>query len=93
MRVVTDLADPRKLYHKLEVTNFNKEGFPHCLIGKESTYNAGELGSVPRSERFPGEGNPLQYSCLENSMDRRAWTERLSLSLLKLESAQMSFGR
>ena len=75
MRVVTDLADPRKLYHKLEVTNFNKEGFPHCSIGKESTYNTGELGSVPRSERSPegGNGNPLQYSCLENPMDRGAW--------------------
>ena len=66
------------------------------LVGsdsKESACTAGELGSVPGLERFPGEGNPLQYSCLENSMDRRAWTERLSLSLLKLESAQMSFGR
>ena len=75
MRVVTDLADPRKLYHKLEVTNFNKEGFPHCSIGKESTYNAGELGSVPRSERSPegGNGNPLQYSCSENPVDRGGW--------------------
>ena len=39
---------------------------------KESAYNAGDLGSVPESGRSPGEGNgyPLQYSCLENSMDR-----------------------
>ena len=37
--------------------------------------NAGDPGLVPRSGRFPGEGNsyPLQYSCLENSMDREAW--------------------
>ena len=37
--------------------------------------NAGEVGSIPGSRRSPGEGNgnPLQYSCLENSMDRGAW--------------------
>ena len=37
--------------------------------------NAGDLGSIPGSERSPGEGNgnPLQYSCLENPMDRGAW--------------------
>ena len=37
--------------------------------------NAGDSGLIPRSGRFPGEGNsyPLQYSCLENSMDREAW--------------------
>ena len=43
--------------------------------GKESACNAGDQGSVPGSGRSPGEGNgnPLQYSCLENSMDRGAW--------------------
>ena len=37
--------------------------------------NAGDVGSVPGSERSPGEGNgnPLQYACLENPMDREAW--------------------
>ena len=41
-------------------------------MGKESAYNAGEAGLIPWSGRFPeeGNGNPLQYSCLENSMDR-----------------------
>ena len=36
---------------------------------------SGDVGSIPRSGRFPeeGHGNPLQYSCLENSMDRGAW--------------------
>ena len=45
------------------------------LVGKESARNAGDSGSIPGSGRFPGEenGNPLQYSCLENSMDRGAW--------------------
>ena len=42
---------------------------------KESACNAGDLGSITRSGRSPGEGNgnPLQYSCLENPMVRRAW--------------------
>ena len=45
---------------------------PHSSVSKESACNAGDLGSIPGSERSPGEGNgnPLQYSCLENPMDR-----------------------
>ena len=43
--------------------------------GKASAYNAGDLASVPGSGRAPaeGNGNPLQYSCLENPMDRGTW--------------------
>ena len=43
--------------------------------GQESAHQAGELGSISGSGRSPGEehGNPLQYSCLENPMDRGAW--------------------
>ena len=50
-------------------------GFPHSSVGKESACNIGDLGSIPGSERSPGEGNskPLQYSCLGNAMDRGAW--------------------
>ena len=50
-------------------------GFPDGSDGKESVYNAENLGSTPGLGRFPGggNGNPLQYSCLENSMDRGAW--------------------
>ena len=50
-------------------------GFLHSLVGKESTCNAGDPGLIPGSERSPGEGsgNPLQYSCLEDPMDRGAW--------------------
>ena len=46
---------------------------PWWLSSKESTRNAGDVGSIPGSGRSPGEahGNPLQYSCLENLMDRR----------------------
>ena len=49
--------------------------FPHNSVGKESACNAGDLGSIPGLGRSPGEGNgnPLQYSCLENPMDREAW--------------------
>ena len=44
-------------------------------VGKEAACNAGDLGSIPGLGRCPGEGNgnPLQYSCLENPMDRGAW--------------------
>ena len=50
-------------------------GFPGGSEVKESAWNAGDLGSIPGSGRSPGEGNgnPLQYFCLENSMDRGAW--------------------
>ena len=50
-------------------------GFPGGSDNKESTCNAGDLGSIPGLGRLPGEGNgyPLQYSSLENSMDRGAW--------------------
>ena len=49
--------------------------FPGGSDGKASACNAGDLGLIFGSGRFPGEGNgkPLQYSCLENSMDARAW--------------------
>ena len=50
-------------------------GFPSSSDGKASAYNAGDLGSIPGLGSSPGEGNgnPLQYSCLENPMDRGAW--------------------
>ena len=53
-------------------------GFPDGSAGKESSCNAGDTrdaGSIPGLGRFPGEenGSPLQFSCLENPMDRGAW--------------------
>ena len=50
-------------------------GFPGGSDGKESACNAGDLGSIPGSGRSPGEGNgnPLQYSFLENPMKGGAW--------------------
>ena len=49
--------------------------FPGGSDGKVSAYNVGDLGLISGLERSPGEGNgnPLQYSCLENPMDREAW--------------------
>ena len=52
-----------------------KLGIPGGSDGKESAYNVGDLGLIPRLGRSPGggNGNPLQYSGLENPMDRGAW--------------------
>ena len=53
------------------------KGFPGGSDGKESACTAGDLGLIPGSGRFPGEGNsnPLQYYCLKNPMDRGAWRD------------------
>ena len=50
-------------------------GLPGGLDGKASAYNVQDLGSIPGTGRSSGEGNgnPLQYSCLENTMDGGAW--------------------
>ena len=49
-------------------------GFPHSSVSKESACHAGDPGSIPGSGNCPGEGNgnPLQYPCLGNPMDREA---------------------
>ena len=54
-------------------------GSPHSSVVKESTCNTGDPGSVPGLGRSPGGGhnNPLQYSFLENPMDRGAWRVRV----------------
>ena len=57
-------------YHALSI-----QGFPGSSVSKESACNAGDPVFIPGWGRSPGEGNgnPLQYSCLENPMDRGAW--------------------
>ena len=57
------------------VNHISYKGFPDGSEGKESGCNEGDLGLIPGSGRFPGEGNgnPFQCSCLGNPMDRRAW--------------------
>ena len=61
----------RKMY---TYSTVNVWGFPSGSGSKESACNAGDLGSIPELGRPPGgrNGNPLQYSCLENSMDKGA---------------------
>ena len=55
-------------------------GFPGGSDGKASACNVGDPGAIPGSGRSPGEGNanPLQYSCLENSMDGGAWHDTVN---------------
>ena len=50
-------------------------GFPSGSVVKNQAANTGDTGSIPGSERYPGEENssPLQHSCLGNPVDRRAW--------------------
>ena len=65
----------QKFQVRLLLTQAGSFCFSGGLDGKESACNAGDLGLIPGSRRFPGERNgyPFQYSCLENSMDRGAW--------------------
>ena len=57
-------------------------GFPGRLVGKESPCNAGDPGLIPRLGKSPREGNgyPLQYSYLENSMDRGPWRALVNMA-------------
>ena len=72
---------------------------PHATGGSEvkaSACNVGDLGSVPGLGRSPGEGNgnPLQYSCLENPMDRGAWqapVHRVAKSQTQLSNFTFTF--
>ena len=61
--------------HELEYTYFSILAFPCGSEAKKSAHNAGDLSSIPGLGKSPGEenGNPLQFSCLENPMDREAW--------------------
>ena len=80
-KVITLLFMIAKRKGTINVNNENslnkgdEMGFPGASHGKEPTCNVGDPDSVPGLGRSPGEGNgnPLQYSCLENSMDRGAW--------------------
>ena len=66
---------PERLYLFIDHACGILRRFPSGSDDKESTCNAGNVGSIPGWERTPGEGNGnlLQYSCLENPMNRRAW--------------------
>ena len=62
------------LYNLKDKNNLLEQGFPCSSVGKESVRSSGDPDSIPGLGRSPGEGNanPLQYSCLENLMDRGA---------------------
>ena len=61
-----------------DASNLNL-GFPGGSVVKNPPTNAEDMGSIPGSGRSPGDenGNPLQYSCLDNSMDRGAWCAKV----------------
>ena len=67
---------------------FSTSGFPGGSVVKNTPANEGDTGSIPGSGRSPGEGdgNPLQYSCLGNPMDRGAWPGRLQSTGSQKES-------
>ena len=74
-------------------------GFPGSSVIKNLPANSGDVGSVPGSERSPGEGNgnPLQYSCLENPMDRgglpSVGLQRIKHDLVIKEQQQQQFNK
>ena len=59
----------------INISNSSNMGFPGGSDGKESVHSVGDVGLIPGLGRSPGggHGNPLQYACLENPMDRGAW--------------------
>ena len=79
MYILSGFTDfPEALYHPVFLIGFlyrENGGFPGGSDGHRSACDGGDLGLIPGSGRSPGKGNgnPLQYSCLENLMDRGAW--------------------
>ena len=70
-------------------------GLPQCLIDKESTCNAGDAGDLGLISGLGGSlgvghGNSLQYSCLENSMDREAWQAIIQRVHKELDTAEVT---
>ena len=74
-KILQEMRIPYTWLASWEICMQVKKHFPAGSDGKASGYNAGDPGSVPRLGISPGEGNdnPLQYSCLENPMDKEAW--------------------
>ena len=70
-------------------SDFDK-GLPWWFSAKQSACNAGDMGSIPGSGRFPGEGNgnPPQYSCLENPLGRGAWWATAHGIVVELDMTQ-----
>ena len=68
-------------YYSSDKKQYGTQGLPWWLSGEESAWNAGDPGLIPGSGRCPGKGNgnPLQYSCLENSMREKPLGRRQSM--------------
>ena len=74
---------------------FCSSGFPGGSVSKDSACSAEELGLILGLGRFPGEGygHPLQYSCLENSVERGAWWATVhGVTELDMAASYMMFG-
>ena len=75
--ILLSIMSPRSIHAFTYCTILSSlnDDFPGGSDGKVSAYNAGDPGSIPGLGRSPGEGNgnPLQYSCLENPLDEGAW--------------------
>ena len=73
--LISDVTPRGSGLHHMEEGPFYPDKMRLFSDSKESACNTGDPGAIPMSGRSPGEGNgnPLQYSCLENSMDRGAW--------------------
>ena len=87
--------DWKDLLEKGQATHSSILGLPLWSDGKECACNAGDLGLITGLGRFPGggHGNPLQYSCLENPMDRGAWhVHRVTKSQTRLKRLGMQTG-
>ena len=75
LKIKNEEGDVQVSIFNFKVWEIRHNGFPGGSEVKASAWNTRDLGLIPGSGRFPGEGNgnPLQYSCLENPMDRRTW--------------------
>ena len=80
--------------HSLQTTDLVMLGFPDGSAGKESACNTGYLGSTPGSGRIPGtgNGNPLQYSCLKNPMNKGAQQAKVQRGCKELDTTEHDDG-
>ena len=74
-RVIKSVVTNNKSLRNVRSPVHSLLGFTYSSVGKDSACNAGDLGLIPGLGRSSGEGNgnPLQYSCVQNPMDRGAW--------------------
>ena len=93
-KIFTMNVSNRALDPKYIKKSYNSKSFPGGSDDKESSCNAGDPGSIPGLGRSPeGNGNPIQYFCLENSMDRGAWQATvLGVTKSQTQLSDFTFG-